>query len=58
MCHPSVIRCHKLRRHDGGNTLRSQDHREELRALPLNRVECAKFDRQQQEIDALSAKIK
>src|SRR5712691_6692876 len=37
MCHPSVIRCRKLMRHDGGNTLRSQDYREELRALPLNR---------------------
>src|SRR5262249_62185649 len=40
MCHPSVIRCRKLMRHDEGNTLRSQDHREELRALPRNRVEC------------------
>src|SRR5262249_30934520 len=43
MCHPSVIRCRKLMRHDEGNTLRSQDHREELRALPRNRVECALF---------------
>ena len=28
-------------RHNGDNTLRSQDNREELRALPLNWVECA-----------------
>ena len=27
-------------RHDGGNTLKSQDHREGLRALPLNAMEC------------------
>ena len=41
MCRPSIIRCRKVRRHDGGNTLQSQDeNHEELRALPLNQVEC------------------
>ena len=30
-----------VRRHDGGNMLQSQDPQEGLRALPLNRVECA-----------------
>jgi hypothetical protein len=30
-------------RHDEGNTLRSQDHREELRALPRNAMECDNF---------------
>jgi hypothetical protein len=32
-----------VRRHDGGNMLQSQDHREGLGALPLNRVECGKI---------------
>ena len=40
MCHPQVIRSRKLMRHDGGNTLKSQDNREGLRALPLNPMEC------------------
>ena len=30
----------QLMRHDGGNTLKFQDDREGLRALPLNSVEC------------------
>jgi hypothetical protein len=30
-------------RHDGGNTLKSQDNHEGLRALPLNPVECGYF---------------
>src|SRR5437899_1364064 len=42
MCHPSVIRCRKVMRHDEGTTLKLQDHHEGLRALPLNRVECGK----------------
>src|SRR5262245_34457251 len=33
---PQVVRFRKRMRHDGSNTLRSQDHREELKALPLN----------------------
>src|SRR5438094_2971456 len=41
MCCPSIIRCRMVRRQDGGNMLQSQDHHEGLRALPLNRVECA-----------------
>src|SRR4029453_17062639 len=36
---PSVIRCCTLRRHNGGNTLKSQDHHEGLRALPLKAME-------------------
>src|SRR5712691_6471652 len=44
MCHPQVIRSLKLRRHDGGNALKSQDNCEELRALPLNWVECANLN--------------
>jgi len=39
---PQVVRFRQRRRHDGGNTLRSQDHREELKALPRNRMECEK----------------
>ena len=39
-CHPSVLRCRKLMRYDGGNTVQSQDSCTELRALPLHRVEC------------------
>src|SRR5262245_13122090 len=38
--HLQVIRFCQRMRHDEGHTLRSQDHREGLRALPLNRVEC------------------
>src|SRR6266446_5600560 len=40
MCHPSVIRSRKLMRHNGSNTLKSQDNREGRRALPLNSMEC------------------
>src|SRR4029453_8509877 len=40
MCPPSVIRCCMLMRHNGGNTLKSQDHHEGLRALPLKAMEC------------------
>ena len=43
MCHPQVIRSRQLMRHDGGNTLKSQDHREGLRTLPLNPMECGLF---------------
>src|SRR6266850_2868496 len=42
-CHPSVIRPRKLMRHDGSDSLTSQDHGEGLRALPLNWVECGFF---------------
>src|SRR5262245_1616158 len=42
MCPPSVIRCCTLMRHNGGNTLKSQDHHEGLRALPLKAMECDK----------------
>src|SRR5712691_8521934 len=38
--HPSVIRSRKLRRHNGGNPLKYQDHRVGLRALPLKSMEC------------------
>ena len=31
-------------RHDGGNTLKYQDHRERLRMLPLNPMECGMCD--------------
>src|SRR5215813_3400703 len=37
---PSGIRSRKLSRHDGGNALQSQDHRERLRGLPLKAMEC------------------
>src|SRR5205809_5462927 len=30
MCHPQVIRSRQLIRHDGGNALKSQDHRDVL----------------------------
>src|SRR5712691_44962 len=40
MCYPSVIRSRRLMEHDEGNTLKSQDNHEGLRALPLNSVEC------------------
>src|SRR5713101_3720167 len=43
MCYPSVIRSRKLMGHDEGNTLKSQDNHEGLRALPLNSVECGFF---------------
>ena len=43
MGHPRGIRSHKLRRHDGGNALKSQDHCKELRALPLKPMECGIF---------------
>jgi hypothetical protein len=39
-CHPSIIRSRKRMRHDGGNALKSQDHHEGLRTLPLNPGEC------------------
>src|SRR5712691_1797040 len=37
MGHPQVIRFRQRMRDDGGNTLKSQDHREGLRTLPLRR---------------------
>src|SRR5215813_9768708 len=40
MCHPQVIRSRQWMRHDGGNTLQYQAHREGLRALPLKAMEC------------------
>jgi hypothetical protein len=40
---PYVIRSRQLRRHDGGNTLKSQDHHEGLRPLPRNAMECGIF---------------
>ena len=40
---PQVIRSRKLMRHHEGNALKSQDHREGLRALPLKAMECAKI---------------
>ena len=40
---PLRIKSCQRMRHDGGHTLQSQDHCEGLRALPLNRVECARF---------------
>src|SRR4029453_6937540 len=43
MCPPSVIRCCTLMRHNGGNTLKSQDRHEGLRALPLKAMECGQF---------------
>src|SRR6516162_2885091 len=42
MCHPQVIRSRKQVRHNGGDTLISQDHRAGLRALPLKVMECEK----------------
>src|SRR5215467_9001838 len=44
MCYPSVIRSQKLRRHSGGNALKSQDHCEGLRVLPRNAMECEYFE--------------
>src|SRR5262245_39490580 len=41
---PQSIRSQKLRRHDGGNTLASQDPCEGFRTLPRNPVECGFFD--------------
>src|SRR5437660_8933008 len=41
MCHPQVIRSRQLMRHNGGNMLKYQDHREGLRTLPLKSMECA-----------------
>src|SRR4029453_14271007 len=43
MCPPSVIRCCTLMRHNGGNTLKSQDRHEGLRALPLKAMECERY---------------
>src|SRR5438445_3497523 len=43
MCHPSVVRSRQLMGHDEGNTLKSQDYREGLRALPLKAMECVFF---------------
>src|SRR6266849_9302560 len=43
MCHPQVIRSHKLMRYHGGNTLKYQDNCEGLRALPLKSMECEIF---------------
>src|SRR5215468_5269029 len=45
MCHPQVNRSRQWMRHDGGNTLQYQDHREELRTLPLKAMECEKSHR-------------
>jgi hypothetical protein len=41
--HPSVIRSRKLMTDHGGNALKSQDHREGLRGLPLKAMECGRF---------------
>ena len=35
----------QLGRHNGGNTLKSQDYREGLRVLPLNPLECGQAHR-------------
>src|SRR5215831_6416578 len=43
MCHPQVIRSRQWMRHNGGDTLKSQDHRAGLRALPLKVMECEIF---------------
>src|SRR5262247_2513342 len=43
MCHPQIIRSRQWMRHDGGNTLQYQDHREGLRTLPLKAMECDFF---------------
>src|SRR5213594_3586898 len=43
MCHPQIIRSRTLMRQDGGNPLKSQDHRVGLKALPLNSMECDNF---------------
>jgi hypothetical protein len=40
MCYLPIIRSQKLVRHDGGNTLNSQDYREGFRTLPRNPMEC------------------
>src|SRR5215813_6305594 len=40
---PQVIRSRQRMKHDGGNTLRSQDNRAEFKALPRNAMECALF---------------
>jgi hypothetical protein len=40
--HPSVIGSRKLKKHDGGNALQSQDYCEGLRGLPLKAMECGK----------------
>src|SRR5262245_14055401 len=40
MCHPRVSRSRQLMRHNGGHALKSQAHRERLKASPLNSVEC------------------
>jgi hypothetical protein len=45
---PQVIRSRQRMRHDRGNTLSYQDHREGLRALPLKAMECGRFCKKQQ----------
>jgi hypothetical protein len=42
MCHPHVLRSLELRRHNGRNTLKSQDNRGGLGTLPRNPGECGK----------------
>ena len=44
LCHPQGTRSRQLMGYDGGNTLRSQANREELRALPRNAMECDNFN--------------
>src|SRR5215510_11523098 len=41
MCHPQDIVSRQLTRHDKGNTLKYQNNREGLQALPRNAMECA-----------------
>jgi hypothetical protein len=39
---PPVIRSRQLMRHHGGHALKSQDHRERLRASPRHAMECGR----------------
>src|SRR5215831_270416 len=39
---PQVVRSRERMRHDGGDTLKSQDYHAGLRGLPLKAMECAK----------------
>jgi hypothetical protein len=43
ICYPQLIRSQKLMRHNGGNTLKSQDHREGFRTLLRNPMKCEFF---------------
>jgi hypothetical protein len=54
MCYPAVIKSRTLMGHAEGHTLKSQDHHEELRALPLNPME-SDFSRSRGKIGVILA---